>query len=1036
MSEVQTRPSQFREHWLNPRRKRFWLIIFMLLYTLAGFFLAPAVIKKVAISWFQDDLGRSAQIEKVKVNPFVLSLEVQGFQVNDKDEIKLMAFDDFYANYQLSSLFKWAFVFKQVRLDAPYLYFERFKTGDTRVEHLLADLEVAFPPDPDESSKAQNASAPRLLIENLRINNGRVMAKDNVPDSVVELDMTPINIHVQALNTLPDVLGQQSVEVVLPNDGRLTWSGSLKLVPFHSEGELTLKKLRFDRSIAYLKSILPLEAVDGVLSSRFKYRMGLDDQLGFTLQIDDLQAELDGIVVKGLSPSAEFVNIPTISLAGGKVRYPQKSLTFEGLQIQQPVWNIWRNPDATISLLDLMKGSGGSATVDDSSNSATLGDPGNSATADDSTSTGSPWSFLIDQVVVNGGQLNVDDNSVDPVVAVNLTDLNIKVGSLGNADGARMPLQLSGNLQQGGSYTVNADLSVLPEMLLSASITTTQIPLTLAQTYTKEFAHIEIRDGVLDSNLKIELADASSISVTGSLQVIALDINDSLAGQKLFGWRKLDIDQFEFRQDTLKLSRLLFEEPFGRLLVNQDRSTNVSGLVIVPEKHARVKGASEQRGPTEGAQENRVQAEDAAATDSSSNDELAAVKTPPLTVIVGGVVVKNGSMEFADLSLPLPFSTDIANLNGTISTIATDSSTPADIKLEGQVNEFGLARIGGTLNLFDPIKQVDVDVEFRNLLMSELSPYTVEFAGREVDEGKLDVSLEYKIIDGILDGQNDIVLSDLVLGKKVDHPGAASLPLGLAVALLKDSEGVIQVDLPIHGDINDPEFKIGGVIWKAIGNLITRIVTAPFKFLGNLIGIDSEDLGEFEFLAGRSDLTPPELEKVIQLQKALQQRPELSVEISGVTDSAVDAPALKKIRLRQAASERLGEGLGDKDEQSLMLDERIRNLVEAMFKERFPDLFTDELQDKYKVPPTDNPEGKRKLDELAYASDLWKQLLAAEVITGQDLEGLAAARAEAIRNAFLASEEFDEKRLVIAAPKQVTSEDGEWVVLALGVAAK
>jgi hypothetical protein len=258
--------------------------------------------------------------------------------------------------------------------------------------------------------------------------------------------------------------------------------------------------------------------------------------------------------------------------------------------------------------------------------------------------------------------------------------------------------------------------------------------------------------------------------------------------------------------------------------------------------------------------------------------------------------------------------------------------------------------------------------------------------------------------------------------------------LGLAVALLKDSEGVIQVDLPVQGDINDPEFKIGGVVWKAITNLITKIVTAPFKLLGSLIGIDSEDLGKFEFLPGRADLTPPELEEVAQLQQALQERPELVVEISGVTDSEVDTPALKNIRLRQIVSERLGEGLGSENEQSLMLDERIRNQVEELYKERFPNVSTDELQEKHKVPPADNPEAEPQLDELAFATDLWQQLLDAEVISVADLEELASARAEAIRSAFLASGEFDEKRVVISESKQVTSEDGEWVVLELAVA--
>jgi hypothetical protein len=292
------------------------------------------------------------------------------------------------------------------------------------------------------------------------------------------------------------------------------------------------------------------------------------------------------------------------------------------------------------------------------------------------------------------------------------------------------------------------------------------------------------------------------------------------------------------------------------------------------------------------------------------------------------------------------------------------------------------------------------------------------------------------INDGMLQGKNSVVMSDLVLGEKVDHPDAASLPLGLAVALLKDADGVIDIELPVEGDINDPEFKIGGVVWKAFAGLITNIISAPFRLLGNLIGIDSEDLGQFEFLAGRSDLTPPELEKVVQLKEALQKRPELRVEISGVTDPAVDTPALKLIHLRALAGERLGQEqeLGDRDSESMLLDVEIRGVVEALFIERNPEIPLEGIKAEHTNPPAGDPEGKPVLDDLAYATDLWERLLASEVISDQDLTDLAQARATAISTAFLASGEFDESRVVIAEPKEVESEDGEWVRLELAVA--
>ncbi len=215
-----------------------------------------------------------------------------------------------------------------------------------------------------------------------------------------------------------------------------------------------------------------------------------------------------------------------------------------------------------------------------------------------------------------------------------------------------------------------------------------------------------------------------------------------------------------------------------------------------------------------------------------------------------------------------------------------------------------------------------------------------------------------------------------------------------------------------------------------------QAVSAPFRLLGNLIGIDSEDLGQFEFLAGRSDLTPPELEKVIQLEKALQQRPELVIEISGVIDRSIDAEALKRIKLVGVATKRLGEEFDSQDAQSMMLDDEIRSLVEKMFSERFQDIDPAGIKTQHTAPRPTDPEGAAVLDELAYATALWDQMPDAEIVTDQNLADLAQARAQVIKDAFLSSGEFAENRVVIAAPKEVKSEEEQWVVLELTVASK
>ena len=294
MNDNQAIVDVIRTKWLSFRRKRFWAIVLVLLYTLLGFFVVPIVIKNIVTGMVEDDLGRTVQVEKVEFNPYTFRLGVQGLEIGDTDQVKLFAFDELVVNFQLSSLFNWALTFSEIRLDGLYFYFERFDTGESRVDHLLADFEESRPAKPaEEENTAEKDAPPRLLIHDLSLNNGHVDVKDNVPDTVVETQLAPINIAIKELNTLPDRNGQEAVTIQLPDNARLSWSGELSLAPLDSQGELVLEGLRLDPMIAYLETVFPLESLGATLSTRFRYHLQRDDVDGFRIAIDDIDLGLD-----------------------------------------------------------------------------------------------------------------------------------------------------------------------------------------------------------------------------------------------------------------------------------------------------------------------------------------------------------------------------------------------------------------------------------------------------------------------------------------------------------------------------------------------------------------------------------------------------------------------------------------------------------------------------------------------------------------------------------------------------------------------
>jgi len=974
--------------WLDPHRKRFWAVVLLALYTLAGFFLVPLLVKSLIVATARDDLGREATVERVRFNPYVLSLEINGFALNDPDGVTHARFDRFFVNMQLSGLFRWAWTFREISLEGFDLLLERYAVGDSRLTRLLADQ--AARAAPDEERTDDSGGLPRLLVQDLAFKEGLIRFHDDVPVDPVDLEFGPIDVSVQALNTLPDRSGQQAVNVSLPGGATVSWNGSIELAPLKTEGTFVVEGSDLDQTIAYLKAVLPLKAMQATLSLQTQYRVSELEDGSLAAELDGLDVDLSDFAMTGLEPATEFVAFPSLQLSGGTLRYPENTVNFSSIRLSDPQFVTWLDESGQLSLLQLVPADTPEAGAPEANGSGSEN-----------------WRLGVDELAIENGRIGFTDRSIDPQGMVAIENLALTLRQVSNEDGAQIPISLAGSLESGGQFGFDGQVSALPDVTATGTVTASEISLTLVQPYAQQLVNILINEGTLDTAFDLNLSPDGNIEASGKLAVAGLRVDDTVESQPLVGWSSLEIDRFEASTENSKLgvSLVTFEQPFGRLVIREDLTTNLSGLVISPE-------------------------------DGEIADEPSAEDESSYAVVVGGIAVHDGSMDFSDLSLPLPFATYIRKLEGTISTVDTTSSSPSNIRLEGQVDEYGLARIEGAMNLLDPVRSTDVTMEFRNLQMSNLSPYTVQFAGREIDEGKLNLDLGYRIADGQLQGQNAVVMSDLVLGDEVDSPDAVSLPLGLAVALLTDADGVIDIDLPVAGDINDPEFKIGGVIWKAFAGLITKIVTAPFRLLGALIGIDSEDLGQFQFLAGRADLTPPELEKVAQLQEALRQRPELAIEVSGPFDPAIDVPALQYQQLRSVVTERLGEDYANPDEEFRMLNEEIRIVFEALFVERFPDTPLDSVKADHLVPPADKPQGEPVLDQTAYAADLRDRLLASETVGQQDLEALANARAEAIRAAFIADGEFDAARIVIAAPSAAEPEESEWVVMELGVVAE
>jgi len=364
------------------------------------------------------------------------------------------------------------------------------------------------------------------------------------------------------------------------------------------------------------------------------------------------------------------------------------------------------------------------------------------------------------------------------------------------------------------------------------------------------------------------------------------------------------------------------------------------------------------------------------------------------------------------------------------------SDQPARVDLEGQVAEYGLARVEGAVDAWHPSRASNLQLTFRNLQIPEYSPYTVDFAGRKIAGGTMDLDLDYTVESRQLDGQNNLVLHDLKLGEKMASSDAMDLPLDLAIALLQNSDGVIDLNIPVTGNVGDPEFDFNQVIRQALGDAITSVITAPFSFLANLVGAGSENLGQVEFAKGRTDLLPPQRERIAKLREALNQRPALALELAGPFSRNFDGPALQREKATEALRQRLAEADREVADPSLTAESN-QSIVETMFSSYYPETDLEAVQARFTEKQNESSDGAG-LDALVYRNHLAERIVAAQSITDAELEAIGNARASAVRNVLIdpnvdASIATDRVRFLD--PKEIGSADGERIAMKVGITA-
>ena len=559
----------------------------------------------------------------------------------------------------------------------------------------------------------------------------------------------------------------------------------------------------------------------------------------------------------------KLLNLSNVVLTAADVDIAESNVVVESLALADANVNLTLDKAGSINVLQLFSTD---ASIEEESTSIT---------------EKSSAQFKLGKLTTQDFDIQVIDNTLATSLQHRLHNIKLEALYITNENEGRTEMNLNAAINNQGTISLAgwvAPISTDAEFDIGLS----EIGLAYLSPYIENYANVSLVSGALSFKGKV-INNAGNNGVTikdAKASLSKLQFDDNSNNSRLIAVDAVGLAGFGLSTQPLNLTvkEIMLSEPYVNVHIDEQKNLNLLN-VIKP-------AISE---PTNSGQK---------VSDTESTYSLA----------IDRIDMDKGNMDFADLSMTPKFSVKVHGLTGNVSGLNSHPERYTSMQLSGRVNEFGSLSISGELQPFDYRKLSDINMEFKNISTNSLSPYAAKFAGRKIESGSLSLSLDYKVANNKLNGTNSIILEKLVLGEKVSSPDAMDLPLDMAISLLEDDNGKIDLKLPIKGDLNNPEFEMKAVINKAIGNLVGGIVTAPFKFIGSIFGMSGDELKYVQFVPGETGITPPEEEKLTILSKALLERPALLLIVSGAYNQKRDSLAIAKKILRENISMNSSDG--------------------------------------------------------------------------------------------------------------------------------
>ena len=945
------------ERLTRPGRARtllIWVGGVLAAYAIVGFLVAPPIVRSQLESILAEQLGRKVTVERVRINPFALSASVLGFGVKEREgEGSLVAFDELYLDFTLSSLFRLAPVVEEVRLVKPAIRVVRNEDKSYSFQDIL-DRFASRPPSPP-------GPTPRFAVYNISLTDGAIEF-DDLPDKAVHV-VSDLQIGIPFISSLPSQIDIN----VEPHLKAKVGGTPIELVgetkPLKDTRETRLRididGLSLAKYFDYVPVPLRFRVEGGTLTTRLELSLSTQEEKLHTLTLSGT-AGLKNFVMQRTDRSP-LLAVGALDVDIGELDLINRRAAVKSVRVESPKADVIRRRDGQLNWVALLP----------------------EQPKAENAGPGVPFLFTVAEVALSGGTVRVLDQTPEKPFRFALDNVSLGVTALSNAPENKAALRFACDAGGKGKLSYQGSLALAP-VRSEGALDLASLQLSGFAPYIENLLEVIISGGALSTKgqLSVEVRENAPVRVAYRAEASVADFAslDQPTSQDLLRWKSLAVRGIDFELTPLKVSidQITLSDFFSRLIVNPDGTLNLQTLAKKPQAGEAPPAAEAEKNET-------------------------APAGPPANVRFGRIALRGGRVNFSDFFIKPNYSVALTGVEGAVSEMTPDR--PGDVELHGRIQQTAPLEILGQVNSLAKDLFVDMKASAKDIDLPPVTPYSVKYTGYGIQKGKLSVKVAYHIENRKLAAENNIYLDQLTFGDRTESPTATTLPVLFAVALMKDKNGVIDLDLPISGSLDDPQFSVGGIIVKALVNLLTKAVTAPFALLGSLVGGGGEELAYIEFAPGSAALSAEDEGKLKTLAKALDGRPSLKLEVSGRSDPDPDRDALKRAsvdrEIKAAKLKDAGAKAGASiDEVVIAPDEREKYLTAA-----------------YKSAKFDRPRNAIGLLKDLPAAEMEQLMLEHAGVGDSELRQLANGRAQTAKGWLVDNGKIAAERVFIVSPK-------------------